>query len=1306
MNLIFIFLFYLNNSFEPIQNPLFPNPANWDTTRIYSAPSGTLQKIAVGNHLKGITDDTFRIATGQSPLTRNALILTDTSSSPPMKWRADIPFTGTGTNGIVSVAIGDVDGDGINEIVFGQAGGNLKRVKWIGGTWNVTQIDSQGTAVYDIAISDADNNGVTDIIFARYRYVFRAYWTGSSWQTNQIWSGDGSLCQGLVIGDFDGFYPGNEIAATTYNGKAVRIRWNGSSWENYVMYDNSFCQLYDPAIGDFDAVNSGNEIVFGNSQLTSTYGSVIELYGLGTNWSTQAIYIPSAGDACQNLSIGDVLDEHLGNEVVCIVSGTQIVVRVIYGSGANWNNQLVINLPLLGESRGIAIGDINKYRNLNQEIAFARNTVIYEAEQRVPPGPTITNISHTPIIPLFNETVTVKAKILDSLTITADSLYYAINSPTSWQPVARFNLDSFYYYTIPAQDTGTIVYYFIKAKNNGAGISQSPIFSYQVAYEHSIYQIQHISGPSDTSPDNQKYIHTKGIVTGVFGRYFNIEEAPGGAWRGVHIRRPIFADTFPNLTIGDSVKVLGRVAEYYNQTVLNVFYDSGGRAQRIPSGYPLPCTTLSMIHQIAESLEGSLVKIDTVRFIASGYFRADSLYRIYNFGETESLVCFIRSETNITGESIPQGYLLLTGNLNQYLSNYQIVPRAMTDFKLLPVDFGTIQILAPADTVNYGDSIIPKVIIQNYQLTPVVNLSVWLQIGNTYNNECFFSKLGPQPIDTAEFAPWFAGSGQYRITAYTQLINDLNPHNDTIFDSVFVRSPAQPPDIGVSRILAPHDTVLANDSVIPRVEINNFSSTLAVNFYTIFKIGNIFADSVFVQSLGPWLQGIIQFQPWLSIPGNYQLISYTKNSADTNLSNDTAYGSLSVITTIGYWQERENMPLGAGKKVKQGGALVYTRRDTIYGFKGNNTREFYAYNTTTDSWVKKESLPFLSNMPKRVKKGACLTYDWWNQKIYALKGNNTKEFWRYDIIKDSWSYIGEVPSADGKRVKGGAALSLIKQGPNYYVYFMKGSKSCEFYAYEVSADTWIKGLKPIPRLPSDKPMKDGSCMTLGSGFIYCLKGGYNDFYAYDTDNDTWYIKKSLPLYSANRKKKKVKDGAGICYDDTRNLVYALKGGNTQEFWAFHPDLDTWTELETIPKGLSNKRVKSGGALTFADGTVFALKGNNTRELWRYTPGTTNALRTQVQSSQETTYDALTNRFELLIKNPCQGFIQVKYNNFSQSPLSLKVYNITGALVRSEIHPILKTGIITFDMRGMAAGVYILRLDSDKTSIIRKIVIEK
>ncbi|MEO0113927.1 MAG: T9SS type A sorting domain-containing protein [candidate division WOR-3 bacterium] len=627
------------------------------------------------------------------------------------------------------------------------------------------------------------------------------------------------------------------------------------------------------------------------------------------------------------------------------------------------------------------------------------------------------------------------------------------------------------------------------------------------------------------------------------------------------------------------------------------------------------------------------------------------------------------------------------------------MPRIIEDFSLLLVDFGPTEILSPPDTVNYGDSIFPKVIIRNYQMTPVTNLSVWLRIGNTYTNERFFPKLASQPYDTIEFNLWLGSPGWQEIKTWTRLRNDLNPNNDTLLDSVYVRPPALPPDVGVTEIILMNDTVSIGDTFIPKAIVKNFSPTPAVNFFVHFKIGNVFSDSVFILNFGPYQIDTIQFQPWVAQLGIYQLTAYTNLYLDPNPNNDTAYGSLLVRTITGGWQERSSMPIGSGKRVKQGGALVYTRHDTIYALKGNNTLEFYAYNTTTDSWVKKESLPMLGTKPKRVKKGAALTYDRWNNKIYALKGNNTREFWQYDLLKDSWIYLGEVPSANGKGIKGGSALACAKIGQNIYIYFMKGTKTSEFYAYDATPDTWIKSLKPIPILPSGKPMKDGSCMVKGDSVLFCLKGGYNDFYAYSIGSDTWYLKKSLPIMGASQRKKKVKDGAGLCYDDAHNVVYCLKGGNTQEFWAYYPDLDTWMELETIPKGSSNKRVKSGGALTFADGLIFALKGNNTRELWCYTPNSIklqNPIRLSAVCANQT---AIPRGITIQSKS---NTINIKFG-LNIPLIDYSLYDVLGRVVKSEKIKI-KNNILSINMKGMPSGIYILKLNYNRTTITQKIIL--
>ncbi len=1036
LDLILILLLFLLNlsvaqnsplETEPYSrgSPIFPNPANWDTTTIYSASSGTLQKIAIGNHLKGISDDTFRIATGQSPLTRNALILTDTSSMPPMKWRTDIPFTGTGTNGIVSVAIGDVDGDGMNEIIFGQAGGNLKRVKWSGGSWNVTQIDSQGTAVYDIAIGDADNNGVTDIIFARYNYVLRSYWTGSVWQTNIIWSGDGSICQGVAIGDFDSSLPGNEIVATTYNGRVLHIRWNASTWDTLTMHYNSICSFYDPAIGDFDTLNIGNEIVFGNATVTITYGSVIELFGSGINWTSRVIYTPvGTNEGYQNLAIGDVLDEHPGFEIVGTgIRSTTDSVRVFYGSGTSWANQTITGFSQV-PALGVAIGDINKYRVLNQEIAFARNTILYEAEQRLPPGPAIINVSHLPKIPIFNETVTVRAIIIDTVTITTDSLYYAINFPSNWLPVTHFNVDSFYYYSIPAQDTSTLVYYFVKAKNNINGETQSSIYSYKVAYEHNIYQIQYISGLSDTSPDINKYVYTRGIVTGVFGRYFNIEEEPGSAWHGIHIQRPALSDTIPNLLIGDSVNVLGRVIEYLNQTVINVFYDSGGRTEKIVAGRPLPCTTIARISQIAESLEGSLVRIDTVRYKNIGYFQPNTSYLIYNFTETESLISFIRSETNIPNESIPQGYLLLTGNISQNLNNYQIVPRAMIDFNLLPAIPGARwEQLADIPTEPSGKRSKSGSCMAGLEATGKI---YFLKASNTQDFYSYFPDTGignwiiedTIPIGTKE-----AGDGKKpkrgaAMTSFEDAIYVLRGNNTIGFWKYVV--------VGDSLVW----TKLKN--ITPGMKRCKYGSGLT-------KVSKNNKDYIFA------MKGAKTSEFYL-----YDIMGDS-------------------------WFQVSSPPIGtSGKKgYKKGSCLAYDAvAGLVYVLQGYYG-SFFCYNIDGDSWYQLRQYNYKiflnrDGKKKKPKDGAALVY--YDNNIYMLKGGNTNEVWIYSVAADSWQQMETAEEWDiplgqsNKKVKDGG--SMIRFGD--YFYASKGKNTAEFYRHSLPTKEVIDERLKDERLEDEK----------------------------------------------------------------------------------------------------------------------------------------------------------------------------------------------------------------------------------------------
>jgi hypothetical protein len=84
------------------------------------------------------------------------------------------------------------------------------------------------------------------------------------------------------------------------------------------------------------------------------------------------------------------------------------------------------------------------------------------------------------------------------------------------------------------------------------------------------------------------------------------------------------------------------------------------------------------------------------------------------------------------------------------------------------------------------------------------------------------------------------------------------------------------------------------------------------------------------------------------------------------------------------------------KKSKDGGSATWFF-DRILALKGGNTQEFWCYNTATDSWRELDTMPRVAytNKKKRVNRGADIIHIGETSLIYALKGNRTLEFWQY-----------------------------------------------------------------------------------------------------------------------------------------------------------------------------------------------------------------------------------------------------------------------------------------------------------------------
>jgi hypothetical protein len=540
------------------------------------------------------------------------------------------------------------------------------------------------------------------------------------------------------------------------------------------------------------------------------------------------------------------------------------------------------------------------------------------------------------------------------------------------------------------------------------------------------------------------------------------------------------------------------------------------------------------------------------------------------------------------------------------------------------------------------------------------------------------------------------------------------------------------PDAGCVGIAAPigaHDTSV---QILPQARVKNYGIA-ATTFTATFDIFDAGHASVYSNTATFTLpaggEDLHTFAEWAKphAVGAYTTRCSTFCAQDTTPGNNVKTSAFSISTAPPGWVQKADVPAGfKNKKVKDGGSLAYNPEPEsaygnvgyIYAFKGNNRCEFYKYNTASNTWAAKESIPIIGSTGKKkaVKKGASLAQA--EGKIYATKGNNNVEYWRYTPSADAypWQEMAPVPTG-AKNCKEGVGQATVTLGDTTFVYLLKGSGTQEFYRYCPWTNVWAS-MAPAPLGASNKLWKKGSALTTGGDLtdgiptIYALKGGYNEFFLYNCSTNTWITKNPLPLVGTSGKKKKAGDGAGIAWVNGR--VYALKGNNTQEFWMYTAATDTWKQAEDFPLGPSGKKPKGGGALEYAPAALdqppalFALKGNNTLEFYDYPVTDFLAAIPPANANSMLASTAPITEYRLLVApNPFNRVATISYSLPKAGSASLRVYGVTGALVSTLSKGYTEAGnyTATIDATKLARGIYILKFESAGYNTTRKLVLE-
>lgn len=672
---------------------------------------------------------------------------------------------------------------------------------------------------------------------------------------------------------------------------------------------------------------------------------------------------------------------------------------------------------------------------------------------------------------------------------------------------------------------------------------------------------------------------------------------------------------------------------------------------------------------------------------------------------------------------------------------YDLVPNNNTISKNFYIksrrsDIALVNITSPGDSIGPNYPIIPKVVIRNdgnvtlgsfYVVTEISyeKSVIWID-----TSPVFLISPGQQAYLTCKRCS-LGTPGLYYITSRAVIIDD-NDTNNQIFKDFTVTN-QQRRDVGIHSqigIIEPKNT--RQPGLLPVMAmVHNYGNTQE-NFQVFMKITkepyaydpNPYYELIEVQELNPRTSLIVTFPRFRTDTGytiytvicstalNGELSQYLGNNVKRNtfiVSPQRNYG-WTVLDFIDY-------PVG------DGGALTYVSGGTqpgIYALTGNKANYFYYYDLTENQWHMKASFPNHPIYPTKltVGKGAALCNDGANT-IYAVRGNKTRDFYKYDINSNTWSPLESVPlGARNKRIEGGTGLIFVTKVNELgeyrnYVYLIKGSKTRELWIYDIETNTWSLAPESIPQGPSGKGVEYGSASTTDGYNIYLLKAKYNEFFKFNITNNTWEMKRSLPI-------PPVKPGGALVFiykqPESRPYLYAFRGGNTRDFLCYNDSANSWTEKENVwVSSFKPKGVKNGAALVAVGNAIYALKGNRTQEFLKYLPP-------PVPSEKDgPVYPPSSNDPAVMSSpsdiNPIKITVQpniitdnkvsLRYQLSNLVPITLKIYDITGTLVKTDYYEVqAKSGIIPIDLTNIASGIYFLEVKGDGIKNINKIIISK
>lgn len=334
------------------------------------------------------------------------------------------------------------------------------------------------------------------------------------------------------------------------------------------------------------------------------------------------------------------------------------------------------------------------------------------------------------------------------------------------------------------------------------------------------------------------------------------------------------------------------------------------------------------------------------------------------------------------------------------------------------------------------------------------------------------------------------------------------------------------------------------------------------------------------------------------------------------------------------------------------------------GTGGNqwSSKDFWEYNTSSDSWTQTDSLPVATN------DGVGFAI---NGKGYSGSGWGAYQlYWTFDPIANSWTAIANFPGI-GREDQVGFTIN----GKGYVGTGWTGTACTnEFWEYDPVSNNWTQKAN-VPGVPRNYAVgfSIGAKGYVGTGSSNT--GLLNDFWEYDPALDTWIQKANFAGGARNYASCFTIDSLGYVGTGRNNTV------DLNDFWSYNPSTDSWSQIPSMPTPGRNKAVgfSIGQKGYIGTGRYGVSTPTALNDFWEYSP---NGITGVAESNLQTIFlEAFPNPFDDILIITLKGYEQYE----------IMLYDLHS---RKLLHQAFRNSA-TINTEQLGEGIYIYKVSNDK-----------